>query len=326
MAIVYALIDITKPGIYKTDYVTYLYEPYYIGKGVNNKRPEQHLNESLSAKEKGGKRTRKQNKILKLLKNNIPFEYVIYEVDNECEAYQIEYELVELFGRLSEGGILTNVQSGGGGNKKGYVYAKNDHETIYVKRTDKRILSGEFKIVGFGSDKIHCYDKDGNKLYVSSDEYWKNGYTSIFKNRKRSEEARSNISKGKKNYKFTESHLANLTNANRIIAQNVHLGAKRKQSTKTNISKSRFGSKSKVANIWRLTSPNGDICITYKGGLALVSNFGLSPNRFKKFFGNIVPYPSYSGHINKEIINTTGWKIEKNPIDAEINYEFIFDK
>lgn len=326
MAYIYALVDIRKPGVFKTKYFTLLYEPYYIGKASTIERPTQHYVESIRKLKKGGKRTYKQNKILNLIKNNISFEYVLFECESEDDAFLKEMELIKLFGRYSDGGILTNVNHGGlAGTKRGYVHChdRNGH-TVYVNKNDKRIETGEYRIVGFGERCVMCFDEDNNVYKVPCDEYDPIKHRSIHLGVKRDKETREKISKAKLKYKFTKEHLDNLTKANRLIAKNVHLGAKRKESTKKSISKSRYGSKSKVANIWRVTSPSGD-SITYKGGLILIEKlFNINANRLIRYEGSTVPYPNYAGHKSQAIFNTTGWKLEKNPEVYEINFEFMF--
>lgn len=63
----------------------------------------------------------------------------------------------------------------------------------------------------------------------------------------------------------------------------------------------------------------------YRGGLKLAEDlFNINGNRLRRYENEVVPYPNYTGHINERIYNTTGWKLEKNPIDTEVNFEFIF--
>lgn len=328
MGIVYALLDLSSPGRYETPYFTLLYKPYYIGKGYNEKRAKSHFHESITRSKSKGKRSYKQNKIINLHNRGIEYSYVIYECKDEDDAFIKEMELIELFGRFLNGGILTNVNPGGFvGTRKGYVHCHDKNGmTVYVKNDDKRIESGELTKVGFGTGNVLCINENGELYQVPNYEYDPNIHRHVEKGKKRPESTRKAISEAKLKYTFTEDHLKNLTEANRLISKNVHTGAKRKDSTKTAISKSRFGSKSKVANTWRLTDPDGNIFV-YKGGIALAEDlFDINANRLLRYEGDRVPYPDYTGHKNQRIFNTIGWMLEKNPDDAEITFEFIFKK
>lgn len=323
-SIIYALIDLSKPGRYQSDIICYLYEPYYIGKGSSEDRPKSHKFEALRKKNQKGSRTYKQNKILDLLNNNVPYEYVMVECENENDALNKECYMIDLFGCYINGGILTNIHIGGGGNIKGYVYCVDKNNQMhYVKNTDERI-GKSLQVTGFGEQSIMCIDDGGNVYKVPKDQFDSSLHKNMHFGRKRSDTTKKSISEGKLKYKFTKDHLENISKANKVIALTVHTGAKRKEKTKTAISKSRYGSKSKVANTWRLTSPNGDI-VVYRGGLKLAEElFQINGNRLIRYEGGIVPYPNYTGHKNERVYNTTGWKLEKNPSDCVITFEFIF--
>jgi hypothetical protein len=328
MGIVYALLDLSSPGRYETPYFTLLYKPYYIGKGYSETRAKSHFHESITRSKSKGKRSYKQNKIIDLHNRGIDYSYIVCECEDEDDAFIKEMELIELFGRFSNGGILTNVNPGGlVGTRKGYIHCHDKNGMIvYVKSDDKRIELGELSRTLFYEHSVMCVDTEGKIYRVDKHKYNPNIHTTMHNRRKRSKSTRKAISEAKLKYKFTEEHLKNITEANRLTSKNVHTGAKRKDSTKTAISKSRFGSKSKVANTWRLTDPGGSVFV-YKGGIALAEDlFDINANRLLRYEGDKVPYPDYTGHKSQRIFNTIGWMLEKNPDDAEITFEFIFKK
>jgi hypothetical protein len=80
--------------------------PFYIGKGCGN-RKERHLKET---KENTGNYL-KWCKIQSILTaGNIPIINIVFETDNETEAYEYEAKLIKKYGRkhIDENGILTN--------------------------------------------------------------------------------------------------------------------------------------------------------------------------------------------------------------------------
>lgn len=258
MFFVYALLDLRKPGRFATPYLTYLYQPFYIGKGSND-RVRQHEIETLQIANRGGSRTHKQNTVLKMLSMFNELPAITFLCDSEQAAFDIEAELTHLFELRAHGGILTNVDYGG---------------------------------------------KGGNI---------------------RSAETRKRMSAGKQGCVFSPQHLANLAAANKIIGRTVHLGAKRKQSTKTAISKSRFGAASKVAKIWKFTDPAGHV-IAYKGGMrTMVELFDLSETRLIRFIGaGVIPQPTHSGHLKPPVHNCTGWSVEKITDESSITFSLAY--
>lgn len=322
--IVYALIDTTRPGVWSTPYVSFLYLPYYIGKGKDENRPKTHYYETLTRSSMSTRPSHKNNKILKLHEAGVRFEYVTLEVATEDRAYEVEEELINILGRRSEGGVLTNIAEGGTTNSKaGYIHCKDDQDvTVYVRIDDPRIGK---ELVPMGRrGNVPCYDQNGNFIYVPKALYDPLFHRHVHQDAKRSEETRQKISAGKKKYKFTDEHRANIAEVNRKKNLIIHKGAQRKNSTKQAIAKSRFGSKSKVAKIWKLVGPKGEL-IVYRGGLVLGADlFGLCFNRLKRYEGSSVPYPDYSGHKQQKHFNTTGWKLEQIDDPEEINFIFVF--
>ena len=102
----------------------------------------------------------------------------------------------------------------------------------------------------------------------------------------------------------------------------VHLGAKRKDSTKEAISKSRVGSKSKVAKTWIFISPSG-VEYVFKGGFGKFCDMmGLSTQRMRNHIGRAVGPVTNQGHVNEKVINCIGWYC--NETNKSPNYEFFY--
>jgi hypothetical protein len=91
---------------------SFLYEPFYIGKGKKG-RYLSHLNENNLTMN-----TFMNNKLKKILKLvSEPFVIKLYENLTEEEAYNIEIDLISKIGKRSKKqGPLTNLSDGGGGS------------------------------------------------------------------------------------------------------------------------------------------------------------------------------------------------------------------
>lgn len=105
---IYAFLDSSKPGKYTYGDIDFKYEPFYIGKGCDDR-----IKSSLYDRESPFK----VNKINKLRNNNIDiFSIKIYEnLENE-QSLEIEKELIKKIGRRDIGnGPLVNQTDGGDG-------------------------------------------------------------------------------------------------------------------------------------------------------------------------------------------------------------------
>ena len=79
---VYALLDTSKPGIYVYDDLVFDYEPFYIGKGTDNRHYHSSFDRHNSFK---------KNKIKSLNKKNIKVLSIkVFEDLNEQESFNIE--------------------------------------------------------------------------------------------------------------------------------------------------------------------------------------------------------------------------------------------
>jgi hypothetical protein len=100
---------------YKTSFgwATFDHEPFYVGKGTNNERSKTHLWQALSTKF----RSRKTNKIRKIVREGLTV--IVKHARSRCseaESLAMEYELIEVIGRLDYNeGPLTNGTDGGDG-------------------------------------------------------------------------------------------------------------------------------------------------------------------------------------------------------------------
>jgi hypothetical protein len=105
---VYALLDTSKPGIYMYGDLIFDYEPFYIGKGTDNRDYHSAFDRHNSFK---------KNKIQSLKKKNIKiFSIKISENLNEKDSFDLEISLIKKIGRRDlKLGPLTNLTDGGDG-------------------------------------------------------------------------------------------------------------------------------------------------------------------------------------------------------------------
>lgn len=111
---VYIFLDPRKKGAYCYDNIgiSFLYEPFYIGKGKGRRNLDHFKPSYLSDN------TYKSNKIKKILKSGLkPIVIKITEFINEIQAFLIEKEMISKIGRTNlKTGPLTNLDSGGYGS------------------------------------------------------------------------------------------------------------------------------------------------------------------------------------------------------------------
>lgn len=132
---VYCYLDTRKPGNFIYGDFTFNYEPFYIGKGKEN-RYKVHLKECYN---KNVFFKRKINKIIKYT-GDIPKIVKIEENLKEFEAYELEKRLIALIGRSDlKQGPLVNMTSGGEGLTNCSEITKNKLRVPFSEERCKNI-------------------------------------------------------------------------------------------------------------------------------------------------------------------------------------------
>ena len=108
---VYILLDPRKPGVYEYGEYKFDYEPFYVGKGKDN-RYHEHLRENSLKKN-----SYKNNKIKIIISEKLePITIKVKENLLECQSFKFEIDLIKIIGRFDLGdGPLTNKTNGGEG-------------------------------------------------------------------------------------------------------------------------------------------------------------------------------------------------------------------
>ena len=109
---------------------------------------------------------------------------IIFETDEYNEAKNLEIQLIEKYGRIKEGGILSNITSGGDGTLGTPKLKGKDSK--FSKPVYQYSLSGDFikewgcayeikEVLGISPNQICvCCNNDGNKKYKTAKGYqWK---------------------------------------------------------------------------------------------------------------------------------------------------------
>ena len=125
---VYVYLDQRKSGSWLFNNLKFDYQPFYVGKGKKN-RIKHHFWESCLKKN-----TLTANKIKKILSDcgEYPLHYRIFENLNETEAFEIEKEIINFFGRVdNKSGILTNHTDGGEGHSGCHLPKYSKRKVIF---------------------------------------------------------------------------------------------------------------------------------------------------------------------------------------------------
>jgi hypothetical protein len=119
---VYILLDDMVKGHYDNEYCSVNFKPFYVGKGDSlsknkNKRHLAHYKE-VSKNYKKITNPHKFNKIKKLQESGFePNFIIVYQDNDEKKVLEVESRLIKFYGKVKDGGILTNISDGGvGGN------------------------------------------------------------------------------------------------------------------------------------------------------------------------------------------------------------------
>lgn len=216
----YVLLDPTNSGVYTYDnYITFLYEPFYVGKGKNN-RFKCHAWEAL----RNNKVSHKLNKIRKILKTTNPIILIISNNLLESDALLIEQYLIQIIGRKDLGnGPLTNLTDGGEKNTR-HIFTEEQRHKMSISAKNKPPMSEitRQKLSELGKRKkgYICTEEQRERLgQISRDrQFSKEEKISIgikiskkLKGKKKSPEHCANISKGRKGVEFSKEHRQNLS-------------------------------------------------------------------------------------------------------------------
>lgn len=139
---VYVYLDPRKPGNYTYSDYKFDYEPFYVGKGKEN-RIQEHLQE-WHLKNDGNKF--KINKIKKIIKETKQNPIIIKYKENLTEklSFDLETKMIKTIGRIDlENGPLTNLSEGGTGSS-GRIHSDTTKQKISISNTGK-IRTEKFK-------------------------------------------------------------------------------------------------------------------------------------------------------------------------------------
>ena len=127
---VYAYLDPRKPGKFVYGNFIFDFEPFYVGKGKDNR-----ITEGLVSKRENKFKIAKINKIKK---SNLDVIYLkIYENLTEIDAFNYEMEIIKTIGRKSDNGPLSNIHKGGSGGD--YIGNHPNKEDIIKKWRETRM-------------------------------------------------------------------------------------------------------------------------------------------------------------------------------------------
>jgi hypothetical protein len=126
---VYFLLDPRKPVKLNTEFLSFLWEPFYVGKGKGD-RAFHHVKQATTWSNQ--KNSFKLSKIRKIIEfGYLPIVYIPFNNLSENDALLIEKEYIEKFGTINSG-ILTNVKK------------DNSYSSISINRTKHCKSNGLF--------------------------------------------------------------------------------------------------------------------------------------------------------------------------------------
>jgi len=151
---IYIYLDSRKPGQYCYENICFLFKPFYVGKGKDNRWKDIiHRNKYFK---------NKINKIKKLGLKLIIFK--LYDNLNEKESFEKEIKLISEI-EIINPGILVNMTNGGDG-RSGYIMSEKSKKLISEKNK-KYFL-----------DIKNKFEKR-NYILLSDEEDYKNSYTKL---------------------------------------------------------------------------------------------------------------------------------------------------
>lgn len=143
---VYIYLNQTKPGKWFYKNLTFDYEPFYVGVGIN-RRFRQHLQPKILSN--NSIKSNIINKIIRLT-NEQPIHYKIFENLTPIEAYEIEKDIIKTFGRINlKNGPLSNMTDGGESGTFNTVVTPNTRKKMSLKALNTKTYgnNGMSKIV-----------------------------------------------------------------------------------------------------------------------------------------------------------------------------------
>lgn len=158
----YVYLDPRKVGRFTYgDFVTFFYEPYYVGKGKGN-RVYSHLQHTKVSKQN----ILRYIKIQKIRKSNFePKDFIIFieENLNEEDSFNIETNIIKNIGRKElNNGPLVNFTNGGEG-QSGRILSLREKEIRSINSSNRRyIFNRELNCTKLiKSDKLNIYLNEG---------------------------------------------------------------------------------------------------------------------------------------------------------------------
>jgi hypothetical protein len=125
---VYVYLDTRKRGDFVYKNLSFMYEPFYVGKGSNG-RLYKHLDEAYNQRDDNDHKCNVIRKIKKETKKD-PLVVKIFENLKEEESFVLEEETIKIIGRHDlKTGPLTNKTSGGEG-WSGFIMSKESREKM----------------------------------------------------------------------------------------------------------------------------------------------------------------------------------------------------
>jgi hypothetical protein len=195
----------------KTNFYTYILKrpdgtPFYVGKG-SGKRCFRHFNHWNIKNDTNKLKVNIINKIRR--SGGEPIIEILQENISENDAFKLEMEQIKLYGRIHDGGLLSNMSDGGEG-QSGY------HHTKEVKEYFSKMYSG----IGnpfFGkthSEKslVEIGNTNRGKILDSN---WRNKISISSKNRPKSEEHKLKIQQAHKQRRKSPEEIQKLTELNK---------------------------------------------------------------------------------------------------------------
>ena len=184
---VYIYLDPRKPGNYIFGDLKFNYEPFYVGKGKNDRINCSDINVKSNEY--------KRNKINKIKKSGLNIiKHKIIENLTENESYKHEMNLIKTIGRKKNNGPLTNIHKGGSGGDK-ISHHPNKTEIIKIWKISRQKTIDYNKKYGI---KLIRTKEHIKKIIETKQKNKKLGYVFNRKLTDKEKKYLSNFHKGKK--------------------------------------------------------------------------------------------------------------------------------